>query len=672
MSANVPFRMNLIPPWTLEGPAGTIEIPNRKVRAILACLALSPGQSLAREGLATLLWHNSDSHKARGSLRQALAVLNRLLAPLEVPLVNAKGDRLELVPGALVCDLDIGLAAIRRGRPDAVDAARLAGLPDLMADLTGGGVAFDDWVARRRAESLALASQNLKTLFRDPAHPAPVRSRAAQLAFALDDLDEDALRCLLEIHVESGNSAAALRLYGAFYRRLQDEMDAEPSAQTLDLVVRIKLEEQGDRPTPAAASPPGPARSAATAPRPTVTVAVLPFEVLAHSPLPDYVRIGLLDQITCLLAACPAPAVISSNSTRRYLDCPPEPEQVARDLRATYVVSGSVMVQQGEAAVSVQLVETATAHVVWAGVFRRPVDELFNLRADIASAVAGVILPSVDMAELRRIQTAEVGTQDPYHQVLRAKDLIFRLDRAAFDVAGGILRDAVVLSPQFAPAQALLAEWHALRHWQSWGPDPDADRAAVRLHAGRAIALSPGDGRVIALWAHCRMLFDRDYSGALRLLENALQMRPNDSETLVWSAPTLAYAGQAERAVQQARRAMDLSPLDPFRFRNEHFLSLTLYCHGEYNEAAELGLASFARVPDLSSNLRMTIAALVAAGRAAEAEPLVAHHMAIQPAFSVAAFVPQHRLADARARAIFGERLVTAGLPREAITPDSR
>ena len=96
------------------------------------------------------------------------------------------------------------------------------------------------------------------------------------------------------------NPAAALRLYGAFYERLEEVMDAEPSSETQDLAVQIKLAnapkgaELAPRPTPLAAQVLQPMD-----PFVSTTVAVLPFESLGGQPVPDYVLLGILDQITC-------------------------------------------------------------------------------------------------------------------------------------------------------------------------------------------------------------------------------------------------------------------------------------------------------------------------------------------------------------------------------------
>lgn len=642
--------MTLLPPWRLDGPGGQIDIPSRKARALLACLALSPGRGQGRGSLASLFWGDSDTDKARASLRQVISGLRATLQGQGAPLLSTSAETVVLVPGGLATDLDALCAAIRNGLPDEGDIDRIAALPGLLSDLRDVSDGFEEFVARAVDQAVAQATRALKGVFDDPSQPATLRLRAAQAAWVLDDLDEAALRAQMTCLVQAGNSAAALRLYGVFHDRLSQGMDAEPSPETQDLAVRIKLAESRQAP---------PAR---TETLPLVTVAVLPFEFLGAEPVPDYVAIGLLDQITCQLAGYRAPAVISSNTMRRYLGTVPDLAELRRALRAKYVVSGTVLLHAGEAAVSVQLVDTGSAHVVWAGTYRCAAAGLFDIRASLAETLASVIMPNVDVAELRTAIDMPSAALEPYHLALRAKDLIFRLDRPSLEAAGALLEQAVAQAPLFGPAHALLGEWHVLRYWQGWGPPLDIAREAAQQHLARAIMLSPGDARAMALWGHCRFALARDQDGALRLIETALTLRPNDSGTLVWATPTLAFNGHAERAVAYAQKALGLSPMDPFRYCNEHFLSIAHYCAGDYDAAAETGLACFRKVPHFGSNLRMSIASLVAAGRIDEAGPLVARHRRQEPDFSVAAFMPRHGLRDPVDRRVFGDRLIAAGL----------
>src|SRR5262249_37934082 len=58
-----------------SGAAVSIARPRKKAQALLAYLALHPGQVHLRDKLATLLWPDMESSEARGNLRQALGAL---------------------------------------------------------------------------------------------------------------------------------------------------------------------------------------------------------------------------------------------------------------------------------------------------------------------------------------------------------------------------------------------------------------------------------------------------------------------------------------------------------------------------------------------------------------------------------------------------------------------
>src|SRR4029450_12913196 len=58
---------------------GGLTLPGKKLRALVALLALPPSLGWSRERLTEVLWGDREEELARGSLRQALAELRRLL-----------------------------------------------------------------------------------------------------------------------------------------------------------------------------------------------------------------------------------------------------------------------------------------------------------------------------------------------------------------------------------------------------------------------------------------------------------------------------------------------------------------------------------------------------------------------------------------------------------------
>lgn len=655
-------RLHLIGDWRLTVDGEAIPLEGKKPRALFTYLALDDSQSHTRAELSRLLWPKSTEDKARGSLRQCLSRIRDALDRVSYPIISVTSDRVSIDSTAFDTDVEAALSIKNIQDPRVDISTKKKTLSSTLYSFFGISEELDACITRFEQNIHARALQQLRELCADTALPPARRMAAAEQALCLDEFDETAVRALMSLHMEAETPAAALRVYNQFYERLECEMDAEPSAATQALAVSIKLAD-----TPAVALSPWPAPPPA-APKSAdqasmITLAVLPFDVAGSIDDRAFISLGILEQLTCRLAAYRAPSVISSNTTRRYLGAAPRPLDVGAELNARYVLSGTVRLHGDAAALTAQLVETSSERVAWAITRTCSRDDLFQLDAPIAEQIARAVLPSVNAEELLASHTLPVRDLSAYQLMLQAKNLIFDLERDAFYKAGALLKRATEIDPTFSTAHALLADWYSIGLWEGWSGDPTGDQAALERHARTAIQLDPADGRIVALLAHNQMMLNREYDRALGMIEDAVDRSPNDAETLAWTVPTLANTRNSAAAIRNGLKSIALSPLDPFVFRSEHFLSIALLVDGDYERAAEYGLSSYRRAPNYRGNLRATIVALTAAGRTEEAAPLVEHHQEITPGFSVTEFQKIHGMRDPEDRQFFADRLRAAGLP---------
>jgi tetratricopeptide (TPR) repeat protein len=312
---------------------------------------------------------------------------------------------------------------------------------------------------------------------------------------------------------------------------------------------------------------------------------------------------------------------------------------------------------------SVELVETRSGAVLWGDAYDTSGPLFFNAQDRIASSIVRTLVPRLREAELRRSRGQRAEDLSAYHLMLQARELVFRLERPAFEKAGGLLREALSRDAGYAPSYAAMADWYSIRIGQGWSSDPDADIRALEGAARLAIDLDSGNGRALAMLAHNRTILQRKYDDALTLIERAIEASPNDAEALMWSSPTYAYVGSPSEARHRAERAIALSPRDPFLFRYEHFMCIAHYAADEYEEAAYWGMRSLRANPHYTSNLRMTAAALAGLGRATEARPLVDKVKELEPGFRVSVMIPRQAFRDPARRNQYGRHLVDAGLP---------
>jgi DNA-binding SARP family transcriptional activator/TolB-like protein/Tfp pilus assembly protein PilF len=642
-----------------------VRLSNRKARALLAYLALTESGRERRERLAGLLWPDTNEHNARASLRQVVLDIREALGAFGCRAVVAGRYEIELQGESIELDVSVMLREIASGRaPEGLllhsqaGQAVLAGYDDLSP-------IFQDWILVSRAQIQARLVHALEQSYEDHTFSRRQRRRLAETALLLDPLHEAACRALMRLAAEDGEIGPALRAYGDLYNALGDQLDMEPSAATRELVAEIKqglfdaarpLQPPRSSDTPIEMVPPMALHGGAP------VVAILPFRPVGPDHVPSYFAEGLLEDTVRILAGLREPVVISSNSTRQFhhdVDL----QQIGRSLGAGYVVTGTVRIAGERVRLAVELAEVTRGTVLWANAYDVPTPRFFEAQDNIASSIARTLVPKLQDAELRRSRGQRTEDLAAYQLMLQARELVFRLERPAFEQAGGLLREALNRAPGYALLHTAAADWYSLRIGQGWSSDPDADMRSLAEMAHRAIRMDSANGRALAMLAHNRTIFRREYREAIDLLDRALQASPNDAEALMWSSPTHAYIGDAGEAVRRAEQAIALSPQDPFLFRYQHFLCIAHYAAGAYEEAADWGLRSARANLHYTSNLRMTAAALAGLGRAAEARPLTVKVIELEPNFRVSTLISRQAFSDDTARDRYGRHLVEAGLP---------
>jgi len=81
-----------------------VPLSTKKAGALLAYLALHPGQAQPRPKLAALLWGDRSEVQARDSLRQALSLLRKALSHIDPRALIAHEDTISFEPTALTTD----------------------------------------------------------------------------------------------------------------------------------------------------------------------------------------------------------------------------------------------------------------------------------------------------------------------------------------------------------------------------------------------------------------------------------------------------------------------------------------------------------------------------------------------------------------------------------------
>jgi TolB-like protein len=344
-----------------RGSGTVVDLPGQKERALLAYLAMSPGDAHPRERLAGLLWSERGDRQARDSLKQALMRLRRCLDAAEGGALRADRQSVALEPAAVSVDVLAFEEFIRDGTINALAQAIAIYRGDLLEGIAIHDQAFENWllVERQRLRQLlerALADLMAQALASgDPETAAD----AARRLLLLDPLSEAAYRTLMEVHATQGQTAQALKLYEALRERLRRELGVLPDPATAALHERLRLRR------PAAGDAP-PAQPEAALPEAKPSIAVLPFVNLSGDPEQQYFSDGITKDIITELSRFRTLFVIARNSSFQYRDGDADVMRVGRELGVRYIVEGSVRRIGERVRISAQLIEATTGAHLWA------------------------------------------------------------------------------------------------------------------------------------------------------------------------------------------------------------------------------------------------------------------------------------------------------------------
>jgi TolB-like protein len=115
---------------------------------------------------------------------------------------------------------------------------------------------------------------------------------------------------------------------------------------------------------------------------------VLPFENLSSDKENAFFAQGIQDEIITTLSRIGGLRVISRTSTAHYNSAPENLAEIARQLRVSHVLEGSVQKAGDRVHINVQLIQAETDAHLWAQSYDRQLTDIFNVEAEVAKSIA--------------------------------------------------------------------------------------------------------------------------------------------------------------------------------------------------------------------------------------------------------------------------------------------
>ncbi len=315
------------------------------------------------------------------------------------------------------------------------------------------------------------------------------------------------------------------------------------------------------------------------------SICVLPFSNMSGDPEQEYFSDGITEDIITDLSKISALSVVSRNTSFTYKGKEVTIGQVARQLKVTHVLEGSVRKSGNRVRITAQLIEGASDNHLWAERYDRDLNDIFSLQDEISEAVVDALKLKLLPTEKTAIEQRSTTNPEAYKYYLMARKYNATGNTRHRPISIRLCQRAIEIDPTYARAWALLAicksndvllargvgdtGWPAAERALALEPNlAEAHAAKGRILCDNgnfteglaehrsALQLDSDNYEVNAAAARCFIALKR-YDDAIASLERAAAAIEADFWSLGMSIQCYEAKGDTAGAESAARRTLD-------------------------------------------------------------------------------------------------------------------
>jgi TolB-like protein len=325
---------------------------------------------------------------------------------------------------------------------------------------------------------------------------------------------------------------------------------------------------------------------------------VVPFVNISGDPGQEYIADGMTEEmITQLSRLNPKRlGVIARTTSAQLKGTHKDAAQIGQELKANYLLEGSVRREGSVIRVTAQLIQTSDQTHIWAESFDGDFGDVLKMQSAIARAIAGetqIALSKQIQEQLDSTPRVNAEAHMAYLQGLQAMTL---RTKESIEAAIVDFKQSIAIDPNYAPAYAGLARAYNLAPvfgvFTSAESFPQAAAAATH-----ALVLDDTLADAHNALAFTKAHWEFDWAGAEREFRKSIDLEPNSTwNRFTYSNSYLTPLGRHEEAITEIKKAIELDPLFlPF----QSFLGRTYTLARRYDEA----LAQLKRSGDQNPNV---------------------------------------------------------------------
>ena len=326
------------------------------------------------------------------------------------------------------------------------------------------------------------------------------------------------------------------------------------------------------------------------------------------------------------------------------------------------MLEGSVRKAGNRIRVTAQLIDAETDAHVWAERYDRELEDVFAVQDEMTHAIASVVGPEMLNVEVHRARHRQSGGLTAWNLVMQARHAFGYFSKERNQQALDLLRGALRQEPNHVMAHAYVALFKGFAVQFDWSNDVSGDLKDAEISAREALRNDAKCTEALSGLAIVE-LFNGQFAPAIRLLQQATSLNPNDALAHMNLGQAFMWSDQSEPAIAAISKAIELSPRDVFIADFYTSLAFSYFLGGHFDEALEWAEHAIQENKDYAVGLRVHAGCAAHLGQIDLARRSVARLLELEPTMTVKSSAARLPLKNTPSVAIYWQALRAAGLP---------
>ena len=292
------------------------------------------------------------------------------------------------------------------------------------------------------------------------------------------------------------------------------------------------------------------------------TIAVLPFVNLSTDKEEEYFSDGISSDVIAHLGKHRWLNVIARNTTFGFKGSSVNVKQLGKELKADYLVDGSVRRAGKRIRVAVSLIDAGTGFQVWSEQYDRDIDDIFAVQDEITQTITARLEPEIGYAERHKVAVSRPANLLAWDCYQLGIFHFYEFTSTGNRKAQELLKKAQKLDGNFGESYAWWA-YAVVLGMVYWDTEYSQELLDEALQAcNKALAIDRQNATFHALKARIH-LARCEYNEAIDENQRAISLNPTFAAAHCGMGDSLAYEGRYDEALDCFERAIGLSPNDP-------------------------------------------------------------------------------------------------------------